>query len=305
MTTEGRRDLAIASYGETLHAWFYPAAKTEIDNATPPVIVMAHGLGAIKTMRLDAFASRFSQAGLACLVFDYRFFGQSTGLPRGLIDIDEQIKDWNVAIDYAGQMKEVDPKRIALFGSSFSGGHVIKLTADRGSVIKATISQCPFTDGFASAPTVGYSVIPRVTLFALRDFVFGSKEKPGAYISLLGEPGEAAMMNSPNAERDVRRLLQEGHTELEVERVPARIAVWLLLYRPGRYASKVRSPIFFAICEKDSIAPASTTSAYARTASRAEIKVYKNLGHFDIYVGQAFEEAVKDYIGFYQKHLLH
>ncbi|WP_332394589.1 hypothetical protein [Ralstonia sp. 1B3] len=32
-------------------------------------------------MRLDAFAERFSDAGYACLVFDYRNFGASEGAP--------------------------------------------------------------------------------------------------------------------------------------------------------------------------------------------------------------------------------
>ncbi|MGX9145996.1 hypothetical protein [Mesorhizobium sp. 128a] len=48
---------------------------------------MAHGLGGIKEMRLDAFAERFSDAGYACLVFDYRNFGASEGAPRQLLDI--------------------------------------------------------------------------------------------------------------------------------------------------------------------------------------------------------------------------
>jgi len=49
--------------------------------------VLAHGFGGVREARLDAFAERFGDAGLAALVFDYRYFGASTGEPRQLIDI--------------------------------------------------------------------------------------------------------------------------------------------------------------------------------------------------------------------------
>ena len=56
----------------------------------PPVIVMGHGLGSVRTMRLDAYAERFAAAGYACLLFDYRHFGDSDGQPRQLLDITKQ-----------------------------------------------------------------------------------------------------------------------------------------------------------------------------------------------------------------------
>ena len=46
---------------------------------------MAHGLGGVRQMRLDAFAERFSSAGYRCLVFDYRHFGASAGETRQLL----------------------------------------------------------------------------------------------------------------------------------------------------------------------------------------------------------------------------
>lgn len=303
MSSADRRDIFIPSYGEKLHAWFYPTTKKE-DGRKPPVVVMAHGLGGVKNMRLDAFAERFSEAGLSCLVFDYRFFGQSTGKPRGLIDIAEQIKDWNVAIEYASKMDEVDADRIALFGSSFSGGHVIKLAADLGDKVKATVSQCPFTDGLASAPTVGYTVVPRIAFHALRDLLFGSKQSPAVYVPLVGDPGQTALLNAPDCVTGYKALLKPGETTLEVEQVPARIGLWLSLYRPGSYAAKVKSPIFFAICENDSVAPPKNTLAFAKKAPNGTPKWYKGMGHFDVYVGDAFDVVTKDYVEFYQNTLL-
>ena len=46
---------------------------------------MAHGFSGVREQRLDAYAERFAQAGLAVLVFDYRHFGASGGEPRQLL----------------------------------------------------------------------------------------------------------------------------------------------------------------------------------------------------------------------------
>lgn len=60
-------------------------------------------------------------------------------------------------------------------------------------------------------------------------------------------------------------------------------------------------PIFFAICGKDSVTPAEPTLAYAKTAPKGVIKWYEEMGHFDIYYGQGFEQAMRDYQQFLQE----
>src|ERR1700737_4146534 len=87
-------------------------------------------------------------AGLAALVFDYRHFGASEGEPRQLLDIKLQLADWTAAIAFARTLEGIDEERIALWGTSFSGGHDIELAAHDGRVA-AVVAQVPFVDGFA------------------------------------------------------------------------------------------------------------------------------------------------------------
>ena len=103
---------------------------------------MAHGLSAVRDQRLPAYAERFAAAGLGVLLFDYRHFGASGGEPRQLLDIGRQLADWRAAVAYARARFD----RVALFGSSFAGGHVLAVGTDPG--IAAVVSQCPMTDGF-------------------------------------------------------------------------------------------------------------------------------------------------------------
>ena len=69
------------------------------------------------------------------------------------------------------------------------------------------------------------------------------------------------------------------------------------LDRPGRAAARLTAPILFCVCERDSVAPADRTLRYAALAPHGEIRRY-DVGHFDIYVGEAFERAVADQTAF-------
>src|SRR5579875_3268138 len=161
-----REDIRFPSGGAMISAWLYRPEGS----GPAPLLVMAHGLGAVRSMRLDAYAERFSAAGYACLVFDYRNFGDSGGRPRQLVDVGMQLQDWAAAVAYARTLPDIDSHRIGLWGTSFSGGHVIA-TAARLPGIAAVVAQCPFTDGIASARAVNPLLIARITALAVRDLV--------------------------------------------------------------------------------------------------------------------------------------
>lgn len=141
-----RREVSFTSGQDKCAAWLYTAPDLD---GPRPMVIMGHGLGAVREMRLDAYAQRFAEAGWSVLVFDYRHLGASGGAPRQLLDIGRQRADWHAALAFARTLPEVDVDRIALWGSSFGGGHVIQV-ASEDSRIAAVVAQCPFTDGPAS-----------------------------------------------------------------------------------------------------------------------------------------------------------
>jgi fermentation-respiration switch protein FrsA (DUF1100 family) len=116
--------------GETLAAWHY---LPEQSSGKVPTIVMAHGFSAVKEMYLDRFAEVFAEAGLGALVFDNRNFGASGGEPRQEIDPWEQVRDYRDAITFAETLPETDVDRIGIWGSSYSGGHVLVVGAIEGA----------------------------------------------------------------------------------------------------------------------------------------------------------------------------
>jgi pimeloyl-ACP methyl ester carboxylesterase len=261
-----REDVWFNSGGDRISAWLYRPDG----NGDTPLLVMAHGLGAVRTMRLDAYAERFAAAGYACLVFDYRNFGDSEGAPRQLLDIRMQLQDWTVATAFARTLPGIDPRRIGLWGTSFSGGHVIA-TAARVPGIAAVVSQCPFTDSVASFGTVNPLVSARLSALAIRDLVTARFGGNPVMVKTAGHPGEVALMTSPDAYPGFLALVPDG-VQIRNE-VTARIGVKLLPYRPGRLAAKVACPILFCICENDTVAPSGPTRRYAALAPKGEVKL--------------------------------
>lgn len=290
-----RHDVSFASSGDSCAAWlFLPEGVIN-----PPVVILGHGLGATREMGLAAFAERFAQAGVAALAFTYRHFGDSAGQPRQLLSIKRQLADWDAAISHVKTRSDVDGTRIAVWGSSFGGGHAI-IVASRHPELRAAVSQCPFTDGLASARALGPVGTMRLLPTVGRDVLAMATRKDPVLITLAGAPGDKALMTAPDALPGYLALVPEGGTF--INEVAARVAPTITRHRPGKAAKDVKMPILFCICDHDSVTPPEETVAYARTAPWGEIKQY-DAGHFDIYLGEPFEAVVADQTEFLTRHL--
>jgi pimeloyl-ACP methyl ester carboxylesterase len=294
-----RTDVSFISDGTWCAGWLYRPDGAQDGESGTPLVVMAHGFSATRELRLDAYAERFCAAGLGVLLFDYRHFGASGGTPRQLLDVGRQHADYHAAIAHARGLDWVDAERVAVFGSSFSGGHAIAVAAADPRVA-ASISQCPFTDGLATLPALGLGAIARVTVAGLRDVFSMATGREPFYVPAAGKPGTTAMMTTPDSLSGMTALVPAGSNW--ENRVAARIALTLALYRPGLKAAKLRNPALFCVCDQDSLVPAERTIALAGRAPRAEIKRYP-VGHFDIYVGEPWEQAVTDQTDFLVRHL--
>ena len=108
---------------------------------------MAHGFSAVKEMYLDRYAEAFAQAGFASVVYDNRNFGASDGEPRQEIDPWLQIREFfRTLLPLRRAGNQTDPTCIGVWGSSYSGAHVLVVAAtDRR--VKCVVSQVPAISG--------------------------------------------------------------------------------------------------------------------------------------------------------------
>ncbi len=291
-----RRDVEFASGGDTCAAWLY----VPTGDGPFPAVVLAHGWTGVREQRLDAYAERFAAAGLAALAFDYRHFGASSGEPRQLLDVKRQLADWAAAVEFTRSLGEIDRGRVAIWGSSFAGGHVME-TAARDPQIAAVVAQVPFADGLRNLPSLGIGLALRLTGAGARDQVGAILGRPPYMIPSVGPPGSLAVMNTPDAEPGYRRIDPSGSSWRN--EAAARIVLRVGAYRPGLHAGRIVPPVLFAMAEDDAVTPVAFARDAAARTPNAEVRTYPG-GHFDIYVGETFELAVSDQVEFLTRHLL-
>lgn len=132
------------------------------DGDDKPAILMTHGWGGERSHLNGSYAPKFARAGFVVLTFDYRGWADSDsrlvivddqpksdaeGLVtvraraiREVVDPRDQIRDITSALDYLVGEPGVDPARIGVWGTSYSGGHVIFLGA-HDERVAAIVSQ--------------------------------------------------------------------------------------------------------------------------------------------------------------------
>ncbi|HVC25046.1 MAG TPA: alpha/beta fold hydrolase [Acidimicrobiales bacterium] len=287
MAGPARRDVTFDSGATQCAAWLY---MPETGAGDLPCVVMAPGLSAVREQRLDAFAERFVSAGLAALVFDYRHFGSSGGEPRQLLDVARQVGDWKAAIAFARSLPGIDAGRIALWGTSLSGGHVMAV-ASRDARIAAVVAQMPFTDGIANAALYRVSDSLRLTIEAVRDRCGAWLGRPPRLIGAAGAPGSLAVLTTPDALAGFEKM--ESLAPTWRNELAARVMLRLVAYRPGRLARRIECPLLVCVGDNDVVVPQAPAVAAARRAPKGELLRYP-VGHFDAYVGEPFERLVED-----------
>ncbi len=294
-----RADITFTVKGARVHGWFY---LPDNRSAPAPCVVMAHGLGGIKDMGLDRDARLFQREGYAVLAFDYRYWGDSGGEPRHLIWIPDQHEDNRGAVAWARGRNEIDPGRIILWGTSFSGGHAIVIGAE-DSRVAAVVAQVPQLDGRETMELefengdLSYAL--RMVMHGQRDLVRSWFGLPPHTIPLIGKPGTVAIYTD------------EDHYDFFVDQVPgnfpnkacARIVIRGDKYRPITVIDKINCPVLIQSCVGDIITPPNALArAKELLGDRGEFVEY-GFGHFDIYTGSESEKSMKDQVAFLKKHI--
>ncbi len=277
-----RLDSDFLSRGTKCAGWLYLPDNGE----NPPVVIMAHGFGGLRTFRLPAFAEKFCAKGLAVFLFEYRNFGDSEGEPRNLISPKRHLEDWQNAIAHIRSLREVNPKKIALWGTSFSGGHIL-VTAARNPEISCAIAQVPFVDGRESArPELKY--LATAIFHGLWDLAALLCFRNPHYVPIISTPDRFALMNTPECWPGFLTLVPPG--AILQNQAPARIILNIPFYRPIKSTPQIKCPVLIVYAEKDSLIP---SSAVEKTAGKIQnVKTVKlPVGHFEVYTGELFERV--------------
>jgi fermentation-respiration switch protein FrsA (DUF1100 family) len=296
-------DLTFTSNGVTCAAWrFLGIGDAYVTDKGRPCVVMAHGFGGTRDTGLLGYAEGFAAAGLDVLLFDYRGFGDSDGAPRQHVSYRRQRADYRAVIAAARKLDGVDPDRIVLWGTSYSGGHILPVAVGDGR-IAAALSLTPAMDGLAALFAItrhsGLRRIAQLVRHGLRDLGRALSGRSPHYLPTVGEPGGLGMITAPGAVAGYHALA--GPTWRN--QVCARAALEVGFNRPTRFASRVRFPLLVQIGDKDSVAPPAAAHRAADKAGRhASVRTYP-VDHFDVYDGRWQQRALADQLTFLGQHL--
>ena len=296
-----REDVEFDADGVTLRGWLYTPDGA---GGSVPTIVMSHGFSAVKEMYLDRFAEAFVDAGLAALVYDNRNFGASEGEPRQEIDPWAQVRDYRTAITYVTTRPEVDSERIGIWGSSYSGGHVLVVGAiDRR--VKCVVSQVPLVSGHAN-----FRMLVRADFIAGFQAQFNADrearfrgEAPAMVPVVDADPFAPSALPTPDS--------YTWFTETGNSRAPSwrnettlRSVEMFTEYEPGTYLPWISpTPLLMCVAENDVLTVKDIAiEGYAAAREPKKLVILPG-GHFDAYV-DGFDAAAPAAVQWFTEHLL-
>jgi uncharacterized protein len=278
------------------------------DNALA-CIVFANGFSGTMDWILPKFAEQFAKAGFAAFTFDYRTFGRSEGTARQVINLKDQRSDLRNAINWVRNYKGIDKTKIALWGTSLGGSHVIEVAStDKG--IAAVVGNMPALDVFKGANTKAKAkainasnlqiVMATVRLLgaAILDVTKKAVGLSPHYLEVYGGMGKA-IFTDPSLAQRFKTVAEKSPTWKN--KVAARVIFNLPVYKEGTI-ERINAPIFIALSAKDiELDPAFIREKFSKSKN-AKIKEYP-YGHFSMYHEEAFDEVVTDQVNFLKKHL--
>jgi alpha-beta hydrolase superfamily lysophospholipase len=300
-TTESavtRERIHFDSGGTPCAAWLYPGTNGGC-------VIMAAGAAVTKEPGTDPFARRFNEAGFTVLAFDFRHLGESGGEPRQVVRVREQQADFQAAIEFARTLPGVDASKLAIWGFSLAGGHVLPIAA-RNAELAAAIAQTPLADARAAAPNAIRHATPwgflRLTGRGLVDAVGSLFGRQPLLVPLAAEPGVVAALNTPDGRQGAAALDPDNSYPDWRQEIAARSAVAAGFYRPIRFASRIRTPLLVLACDEDQSVLAEPGIRAAERAPRGEVLRMPG-GHYEPFLG-GHDTAVEAQLAFLRRHLL-
>lgn len=280
---------------EMIAADFY-IPKTNNKSA---VIIMAHGFAGLRQFKLIQYAQRFAQAGYAVILFDYRYWGGSTGKPREMISINSQLEDWKTMIQYASTCKFIYNRRIVLWGTSLSGGYALSLASELKN-IQAIMVQIPYVDGAETAKLYPLQRYPQALKLSSQDYM-GSKM--GLNPKRLPVVDQYKLCFMPTADSYYGYLSIVNPDYYWSGEVPARVFFNLMRYRPIQLVRQINIPVLFIAAQHDSLIPIESSREAATNIAPFVSYHEWDMKHFDIYHGSWFEKAVTTQLEFLHQHI--
>ena len=269
------------------------------------MIVMAHGFCCLQTFEpMNTLVRAFVVAGISCCTFDYRGFGESdtpSSSSWQYIDPIMLLEDWREAIrDISRRYQHAS---IGLWGTSFSGGHVIQMASEHrsdsprelsgGVVVQAVVSWvgCMNYDG---------SRLP--TSLSKTRFLWEyarSLLSPKRMLKVCGARGEVCVCDGPVEVAEIAALASSRGDVEWANAAPPSTFLRCMGYAPGKKAPQVDCDVLFIAAGQDIITPPEYIQEAAALAPKSELLMVPEAHHCEIYFLPLLTQVVERTVAFF------
>lgn len=245
-----------------------------------PGLVMGNGFANVRQMYLPEYAHAFAAAGFAALAIDYRFLGESDGEPRQQVLPESQCDDLRNALSWLSQRPEVDSERLGLWGTSFAGGHALRIAAyDRR--VKTVVAQ---------VPAIGLWRYLRRSETAVREAFLAKALADRLDFARTGQPRMLAITGPDSTESilgasgfDWHRRNEQRHPTFQ-NAIAAHSLDRIVAYDPGAFVEDISpTPLLMILADDDTTTPSDIArSVFDRAGEPKHLMEFAG-GHYDVY----------------------
>lgn len=242
-----------------------------------PGVILCQGYAGLKEALMPSVAERMAAEGYVTLRFDYRGFGESEGPRHRLIPL-EQIEDIRNGLTCLGVRPEVDPDRLAIWGTSFGGAHAAYAAAVDERV-RCVVSVVGVGDGERWLRCLRREWEWQEFLKELDDdrnrrVLSGQSRRVHPY---------HIMETTPEGWEFWKETVAANPERGEVE-MPLECADAIIEYKPETVAHEIGCPALYVSAELDTLTPLEEQlNLYESSPEPKDYVVVPDVNHHDIY----------------------
>lgn len=267
-----------------------------------PGVVLCQGLNGVGvSYRFPQTARAFAAAGYTSLIFDYRGYGASEGRPNRLWP-EEQVDDIRNALTFLESQPDVDAERLALWGTSYGGAHVVRCAAEDRRV-RCVVSVVGIGNSERWVRDVWpywqwRELLKRLEADRRRRTLEGRSEVVARDEFLALEPSSEAARKRPH---ELSPDAKENYPPL---RITLESAERILAYRPEDTIDRISPrPILLIHAADDVLVPPDESRAMFERAGQPKKLVILPGNHFSVYEAPLFNTVTELSLGWLREHL--